>query len=129
MNNIKHIQERRNAVTQKALLHTFYNKELIEEDKETPRILACDALICFVVGGTQFQILKSKFAYWPKTRLSRLIRAKTKKEILSLCNDFVVCEKSGQMMKKYIFYRNGNNFNSILDTCYSCIEPVDHQYS
>ena len=120
MNNTKHI------VNEKLLLYTFDNKELTE-DKETPRILACDDLICFDVGGTQFQILKSKFAYWPKTRLSRLIRAKTRKEILNLCNKYVVCEESGQK-KKYIFLRNGNNFNSILDKCCCCIEPVNHQY-
>ena len=121
MNNIKH------NLNEKSLLHPFCNKELIE-DKETLRLLACDDLISFIIGGTQFQILKSKFAYWPKTRLSRLIRAKTKKEILSLCNNFVVCERSGQP-KKYIFLRNGNNFNSILDTCYSFIETVARQYS
>ena len=108
MPNIKH------TVNENSLLHTFYNKELIE-DKETPHILACDDLIFFIIGGTQFQILKSKFAYWPKTRLSRLIRAKTKKEILMLCNNYVICENSGHT-EKYIFYRNGSNFNEILDT-------------
>ena len=120
MYTIKH-----NEPKEKSSLHPFYNKELIE-DEETPRILACDDLISFIIGGTQFQILKSKFAYWPKTRLSRLIRAKTKKETLRLCNNFV-CEQSGQT-KKYIFLRNGNNFNSILDTCYFCIKPVSHNY-
>ena len=85
--NIRH-NVRRNAIT-KSLVHTFYNTELIE-DEETSHILACDDLICFVIGGTEFQILKSKFAYYPRTRLSRLIRAKTKKEILMLCNNFVV---------------------------------------
>ena len=112
-------------VKESSILHTFYNKELIE-DNETHRILACDDLICFVIGGAEFQILKSKFAYWPNTRLSRLIRAKTKEKILMLCNNFVVCENSGQT-KKYIFYRNGNNFNTILDTCFTYIKPVDHK--
>ena len=77
MSTIKH------NVNEKSLLHSFHNKELFE-DKETPSILTCDDIICFIIGGTQFQILKSKFAYWPTTRLSRLIRAKTKQEILSL---------------------------------------------
>ena len=96
------------------LLQTNNGKELFE-DEETPLIVAFDDLLCFIVGGTQFQILKSKFAYWPKTRLSRLIRAKTEKEALRLCNKLVVCEETGQI-KQYIFFRNDKNFNSILDT-------------
>ena len=119
--NIRH-NVRRNAITK-----SFYNTDLIE-DKETPGILASDDIICFDVGGTAFQILKSKFAYWPKTRLSRLIRAKTKAEILMICNNFVVCKNSVQT-KKYIFYRNGSNFNAILDTFSTCIELVDYKYS
>ena len=84
------------------------------EDKESSHLLKCDDLVCFIVGGTQFQILKSKFAYWPKTRLSMLIRAKTKDEMLKFCDDVIFCDKSGQP-KKYIFLRSGKNFNSILD--------------
>ena len=104
----------------------FGNKNLIE-DNETPTILACDDLICFLLGGTQFQILKSKFAYWPHTRLPQLIRAKTREEILRLCDDFVLCKKTGQP-KRYIFYRNGQNFNSILDKFYFGMKPVNSEY-
>ena len=91
------------------------------EDKETSHLLNCDDLVCFIIGGTQFQILKSKFAYWPKTRLSMLIRAKTKDEILKLCDDVIFCDNTGQP-KKYIFLRSGINFNAILDTLNFCIK-------
>ena len=91
------------------------------EDKETSHLLNCDDLVCFIIGGTQFQILKSKFAYWPKTRLSMLIRAKTKDEILKLCDNVIFCDSSGQP-KKYIFLRSGINFNAILDTLNFCIK-------
>ena len=101
-------------------LHFSVSQDVFE-DKETPHLLNCDDLVCFIIGGTQFQILKSKFAYWPKTRLSMLIRAKTKDEILKLCDNVIFCENSGQA-KKYIFLRSGINFNSILDTLNFCIK-------
>ena len=91
------------------------------EDEETLHLLNCDDLVCFIIGGTQFQILKSKFAYWPKTRLSMLIRAKTKDEILKFCDNVIFCDKSGKP-KKYIFMRSGINFNSILDKLNICIK-------
>ena len=91
------------------------------EDKETCHLLNCDDLVCFIIGGTKFQILKSKFAYWPKTRLSMLIRANTKNEILKLCDNVIFCNNSGQP-KKYIFLRSGINFDTILDTLNFCIK-------
>ena len=84
-------------------------------DRQTSMLLECNDLICFIVGGTQFQILKSKFAYWPQTRLSKLIRTRTKKEILGLCDKYVSHNETKTMMDTYTFFRNGNNFNSILD--------------
>ena len=78
-----------------------------------------DDIIVFNVGGTRFEVLQSNFAYWPTTRLSRLVRAKSEEEILSLCEGFVASSTSnnrGKMNKKeYYFHRNWNNFNSILD--------------
>ena len=44
------------------------------EDEETDYILRSDDIICIIVGGTMFQIRKSKFAFWPITRLSKLTR-------------------------------------------------------
>ena len=101
-------------------LHPLFSQDMFE-DKETSRLLNSDDLVCFIMGGTQFQILKSKFAYWPKTRLSMLIRAKTKDEILKLCDNVIFCDNSGQP-KTYIFLRSGINFNSILDTLNFCIK-------
>ena len=110
------------------LSHKIKNRTLsslvsqdVFEDKETSHLLNCDDLVCFIIGGTQFQILKSKFAYWPKTRLSMLIRAKTKNEILKLCDNVIFCDNSGKP-QKYIFLRSGINFNSILDTLNFCIK-------
>ena len=75
-----------------------------------------DDIIVFNVGGTKFEVLKSNFAYWPTTRLSRLVRAKSEEEILSLCEGFMISSNRGKMKKKeYYFHRNWNNFNSILD--------------
>ena len=95
-------------------LHSLVSQDMFE-DEETSHLLKCNDLVCFIIGGTQFQILKSKFAYWPKTRLSMLIRANTKNEILKLCDNVIFCDNSGQP-KKYIFLRSGINFDTILDT-------------
>ena len=100
--------------TDLSAFYTLFNKDIIEDD-ETPGLSFSDDLICFINGGTQFQTLKANFAYWPKTRLSQLIRAKTKNEMLKFCDNIIFCEISRQP-KKYIFLRNGRNFNSVLDT-------------
>ena len=64
------------------------------EDEETDYILISEDIICILVGGTMFQIMKSKFAFWPKTRLSKLMRAKTKQEMLTLCDKVIFHDKS-----------------------------------
>jgi potassium voltage-gated channel Shaw-related subfamily C protein len=75
-----------------------------------------DDIIVFNVGGTKFEVLKSNFAYWPTTRLSRLVRANTEEEILSLCEGFVTSSHGRESKKEeYYFHRNWSNFNSILD--------------
>ena len=61
-----------------------------------------------------FQIGKSKFAFWPKTRLSKLIRAKTKEEMVTLCDKVIFCDKTN-VPTKFVFFRSGTNFNSILN--------------
>ena len=103
----------KNMYKKTSLRFSLFHQELIE-DQETPCILDCDEIVSFLIEGTQFQIIKSKFAYWPRTRLSRLIRAKTKSEMLNLCDSVTFCEKSGKP-KDYIFLRNAKSFNSILD--------------
>ena len=72
-------------------------------------------IICLNVGGTRFHVLKSNFATWPSTRLSRLIRAQTEDEILRLCDGFVPITESTVGRVEYFFNRNWTTFNSILD--------------
>ena len=84
------------------------------EDEETDYILRSGDIICIIVGGTMFQIRKSKFAFWPKTRLSKLIRAKTKEEMVTLCDKVIFCDKTN-VPTKFVFFRSGTNFNSILN--------------
>ena len=93
------------------LSNPYYQKDMME-DEETSILLASDNLVSFIVGGTTFQTAKSNFAFWPKTRLSRLIRAKTEKEKLRLCDKYVVCEK---FMETYVFFRSGKSFDAVLD--------------
>ena len=117
MLNIKH------SVSDVLLSNPFCSKDMIE-DEDTCHLSKCDDIICFIVGGTRFQIMKSKFAYWPETRLSKLIRAKTENEILKLCDKYFVSNERKTTMKTYIFFRNGSNFNSILDKCYVLEFPI-----
>ena len=96
------------------------NELEVVTDSRTSEILEChDDILNFIVGGTKYQVLKSNFAYWPRTRLSRIVRAADcKKDILKLCDNFRICPKSGQ--PQYIFNRRWNNFNSLLDMYTIC---------
>ena len=101
-----------------------WNEKLVEDD-ETADILKCDDIVCLIIGGTQFQIMKSKFAYWPQTRLSKLIRAENEDEMLLYCDKVIFSCQSPQMPEKFVFLRSGTNFNSILDKCNNTfIKPI-----
>ena len=87
-------------------------------DKFSAVLMKSDEIIIFNVGGTKFEVLKSNFAYWPTTRLSRLVRASTKEEILNLCGKFIstsISDDGKSTKQEYYFYRNWSNFNAILD--------------
>ena len=86
------------------------------EDQQTDVILESDDIICIIVGGTKFQIMKSKFGFWPQTRLSKLMRAKTKQEMLTLCDKVIFHDQTNEPTK-FVFLRNATNINSILDKC------------
>ena len=76
------------SIGEMLLSNPYYHKDMME-DEETSILLASDNLVSFIVGGTKFQTAKSNFAFWPKTRLSRLIRAKTEEEKLRLCDKYI----------------------------------------
>ena len=85
-------------------------------DNFSERISKIKDIIVFNVGGTRFEVLKSSFAYWPTTRLSRLVRAETEEEILGLCDGYVRRSTPGIRYKEeYYFNRDWSNFNSILN--------------
>ena len=104
---------KKDSIDEVLLSNPCYHKDIMEDEK-TSELLACDNLITFIVGGTKFQTAKSKFAYWPKTRLSKLIRAKSRKEKLELCDKYIVC-KGATNVETYIFFRSGKSFDAILD--------------
>ena len=64
----------------------------------------------------RFHILKSSFAEFPTTRLSKLVRARRDEEILRLCDGY---SDDGNNCKpgrrEYFFNRNWASFNCILD--------------
>ena len=83
------------------------------QDDFTDRISKCDEIIVLNVGGTRHEVLKKNFAYWPTTRLSKLVRATTRKDILKYCDGF--SEATSHKRQEYYFQHNWSNFNSILD--------------
>ena len=89
--------------------------DIILHDSFSDEIKKSKDIIALNVGGTCFNVLKSNFAAWPSTRLSRLIRAKTEDEILNLCDGFIPDIDSPRGRVEYFFNRNWTTFNSILD--------------
>ena len=87
------------------ILHDCFSDE-IKESKE---------IVILNVGGTRFHVMKSNFSVWPATRLSRLVRATTEDQILSLCDGFIPSVESPRGRCEYFFNRNWTTFNSILD--------------
>ena len=67
----------------------------------------------FLYTGTRFHILKSNFAVFPTTRLSKLVRARTDEDILRLCDGY--SDNSNNRGREYFFNRNWASFNCILD--------------
>ena len=95
------------------VLATDSKKKTVLEDDETEIIRKSRDIIVFNVGGTEFHILRKNFATLPTTRLSRLIRATKKKDILKLCDGYV--NLGPPHRPEYIFHRNPNFFNAVLD--------------
>ena len=97
-----------------ALPIQIQDKYIQIQDEETEHISNSEAIIVLNVGGTRYEILKKNFAYWPTTRLSKMVRAKTKEDILKYC-DGVSEFPSEHKPSEYYFTHNWSNFNSILD--------------
>ena len=112
------------SIGEMLLSNPYYHKDMME-DEETSILLASDNLVSFIVGGTKFQTAKSNFAFWPKTRLSRLIRAKTEEEKLRLCDKYIVCEER-KIMETYVFFRSGKSFDAVLDKSRQSSNNIEH---
>ena len=94
------------------------------------------------VGGRKHKVLESNFSIFPNTRLGKLVRAKTKSDILNLCDgykpgvprrrkrrrtvggasdddDSDAAGDLGEIIEdaipEFFFDRNWHSFNSILD--------------
>ena len=95
------------------LLAIDSKKRTVLEDDVTEIIKKSRDIIVFNVGGTEFHILRKNFATLPTTRLSRLIRATKKKDILKLCDGYI--NLGPPHRPEYIFHRNPSFFNAVLD--------------
>ena len=93
--------------------HVIIDQDAPKFDGFSEELKNTNEIIVFNLSGTKFEVLKSNFACWPTTRLSRLIRAKTKDEILSLCDGVVTLSPGNR--KEYYFNQEWTNFNSVLD--------------
>ena len=102
---------RRNALPTDDCMTDDY---VLIQDELTDHISKSEEIIAIYVGGTRYEVLKKNFAYWPTTRLSKMVRAKTKEDILKYC-DGVSEFSSEHKPSEYYFSHNWSNFNSILD--------------
>ena len=66
--------------------------------------------MCLNVGGKRHWVMNKNFVHFPGTRLGRLARAKTTKQILDQCDKYFPGE-----IQEYFFDHNWMGFNSILD--------------
>ena len=85
---------------------------ILIQDELTEQISTSDEIIAIYVGGTRYEVLKKNFAYWPTTRLSKMIRAKTNQDILKYCDG--TSNATFQRYQEFYFRKNWGNFNSIL---------------
>ena len=83
------------------------------QDAFTERISKSDDVMVLNVGGTRYEVMKKNFAYWPSTRLSKLVRATNSNDILKYCDGFY--ENTSRKCIEFYFKSNWSNFNSILD--------------
>ena len=95
------------------ILATDNKKTQLLEDDMTNDIKKSRDILVFQVGGTEFHVMRRNFAKYPTTRLSRLIRARTTKEILKLCDGYI--NRGPPHRPEFIFHRNPNFFNAVLD--------------
>ena len=66
--------------------------------------------MCLNVGGKKHWVMARNFVHFPGTRLGKLARAKTTKDINAHCDKFFPGE-----IPEYFFDHNWMGFNSILD--------------
>ena len=66
--------------------------------------------MCLNVGGRKHWVMSKHFVHFPGTRLGRLTRAKTVKEILEHCDKYFPGK-----IPEYFFCHDWNGFNSILN--------------
>ena len=85
---------------------------ILIQDELTDHISKSEEIIAIYVGGTRYEVLKKNFAYWPTTRLSKMIRAKTNQDILKYCDG--TSNATSQRYQEFYFRKNWSNFNSIL---------------
>ena len=98
-----------------AALLTAEGHDVMLHDSFSDEIKQSKDIVVLNVGGTRFHVLKSNFAVWPATRLSRLVRARSEEEILNLCDGFIPSLENPGGRCEYFFNRNWTTFNSILD--------------
>ena len=90
--------------------HFMHALDPVYKDSRSKELSDSKEILLLNVGGMNFRVMRSNFSILPRTRLSRLARAYTKEQILSLCDGYTEGE-----VKEFYFNRNWTTFNSILD--------------
>ena len=72
-------------------------------------------VLCLNVGGKRHWAMCKNFVSFPGTRLGRLARAKSRKEILHYCDKYFPPEDTEVGVPEFFFDHSWIGFNSILD--------------
>ena len=72
-------------------------------------------MLCLNVGGKRHWAMCKNFVHFPGTRLGRLARAKSRKEILDYCDKYFPPEETEVGVPEFFFDHSWIGFNSILD--------------
>ena len=110
--SLRYYRKRRNAATPLQIVDTFLH-DTRGNDEFSNQIKHSEDEMLLNVGGTVFRVLRSNFAYFPNTRLAKLVRAKGRKECLKLCDG--VTQFRDYKNIEYFFHRSPRIFNSVLD--------------
>ena len=112
MTNLKNVEQNYKVYKHRRNALPTGEWNILIQDELSEEISKSDEIVAIIVGGTRYEVLKKNFADWPSSRLSKMIRARNKQDILKYCD--ATSEATSQKYQEFYFWNDWSNFNSIL---------------